>query len=117
MRTTFVSTLALWNSSKTSLDKLQTSLVKANKEMVTGRDADVGLKLGYKTGQTLSLRQERAELDTLTDSNASALLRIKSATGALNQLRTNADKFKDALISTPNTITSVTTIKQQAQSY
>ena len=89
MRTTFVSTLALWNSSKTSLDKLQTGLVKANKELVTGREADVGLKLGYKTGQTLSLRQDRAEIDALVDSNASILLRMKSSTTALDQIRTN----------------------------
>ena len=101
MRTTFVSTLALWNSSKTSLDKLQTGLVKANKELVTGRESDVGLKLGYKTGQTLSLRQDRAEIDALVDSNASILLRMKSSTTALDQVRTNADKFMDALIATP----------------
>ena len=102
MRTTFVSTMSLWNSSKSSLDKLQTNLVKANKELVSGREADVGLKLGYKTGKTLSLRQDRAELDALTDSNASALLRIKSATTGLDQIRTNADKFRDALIATPS---------------
>jgi flagellin-like hook-associated protein FlgL len=115
MRTTFVSTLALWNSSKTSLDKLQTGLVKANKELVTGRDSDVGLKLGYKTGQTLSLRQDRAELDALIDSNASILLRMKSSTTALDQVRANADKFMDALIATPLGSSSVPTLMYQAK--
>ncbi|WP_201859715.1 flagellin [Microvirga soli] len=115
MRTTFVSTLALWNSSKTSLDKLQTGLVKANKELVTGREADVGLKLGYKTGQTLSLRQDRAEIDALVDSNASILLRMKSSTTALDQVRTNADKFMDALIATPLSSSSLSTIMYQAK--
>ena len=115
MRTTFVSTLALWNSSKTSLDKLQTGLVKANKELVTGRESDVGLKLGYKTGQTLSLRQDRAEIDALIDSNASILLRMKSSTTALDQVRTNGDKFMDALIATPLSSSSVTTLMYQAK--
>jgi flagellin-like hook-associated protein FlgL len=115
MRTTFVSTLALWNSSKTSLDKLQTGLVKANKELVTGRESDVGLKLGYKTGQTLSLRQDRAEIDALVDSNASILLRMKSSTTALDQVRTNADKFMDALIATPLSSSSLPTIMYQAK--
>ncbi|MEE1655382.1 flagellar hook-associated family protein [Microvirga sp. CF3062] len=115
MRTSFVSTLALWNSSKTSLDKMQTGLVKANKELVTGRDADVGLKLGYKTGQTLSLRQDRAEIDALIDSNASILLRMKSSTTALDQVRTNGDKFMDALIATPLNSSSLTTVMYQAR--
>jgi flagellin-like hook-associated protein FlgL len=115
MRTTFVSTTSLWNSSKSSLDKLQTNLVKANKELVSGREADVGLKLGYKTGTTLSLRQDRAELEALIDSNASVLLRMKSTTTALEQVRTNADKFMDALIATPLSTSSITTLKYQAE--
>jgi flagellar hook-associated protein 3 FlgL len=115
MRTTFVSTMSLWNSSKSSLDKLQANLVKANKELVSGREADVGLKLGYKTGTTLSLRQDRAELDALTDSNASALLRIKSTTKALDQIRTTADKLMDALIATPMSQASVGAIGYQAK--
>ncbi len=115
MRTTFVSTLALWNSSKTSLDKLQTGLVKANKELVTGRESDVGLKLGYKTGQTLSLRQDRAEIDALIDSNASILLRMKSSTTALDQIRSNGDKFMDALIATPLSSSSLPTLMYQAK--
>ncbi|MBJ6123915.1 flagellin [Microvirga splendida] len=115
MRTTFVSTLTLWNSSKTSLDKLQTGLVKANKELVTGRESDVGLKLGYKTGQTLSLRQDRAEIDALVDSNASILLRMKSSTTALDQVRTNGDKFMDALIATPLNSSSLATVMYQAK--
>ncbi|WP_246776844.1 flagellar hook-associated family protein [Microvirga sp. VF16] len=107
--------MSLWNSSKSSLDKLQANLVKANKELVSGREADVGLKLGYKTGTTLSLRQDRAELDALTDSNASALLRIKSTTKALDQIRTTADKLMDALISTPITEATAKTIAYQAK--
>jgi flagellar hook-associated protein 3 FlgL len=107
--------MSLWNSSKSSLDKLQANLVKANKELVSGREADVGLKLGYKTGTTLSLRQDRAELDALTDSNASALLRIKSTSKALDQIRTTADKLKDALIATPMTAASVGPIEYHAK--
>ena len=89
--------------------------MKANKELVSGREADVGLKLGYKTGTTLSLRQDRAELDALTDSNASVLLRIKSTTKVLDQIRTTADKFMDALIATPMSQASVQAIRYQAE--
>jgi flagellar hook-associated protein 3 FlgL len=115
MRTTFVSTTSLWNSSKSSLDKLQTNLVKANKELISGREADIGLKLGSKTGDTLSLRQDRAELDAMTDSNATTLLRIKSTYKALDQVRTVANDFMNALIATPITPSSVDAIKYQAE--
>ncbi|WP_414473353.1 flagellar hook-associated family protein [Microvirga sp. M2] len=98
MKTTFISTTTLWNSPRSTLDKLQSELVKANKEVVTGRHMDVGLALGRKTGKSLSLRQERSTLDTLTDSNATATLRLKSTSAALDQVRTVADNFKDTLI-------------------
>lgn len=115
MRTTFISSTTLWNSPRSSLDKLQVDLVKTNKELVTGRHADVGLALGYKTGQTLSLRQQRAELEALADSNASVAVRLKSTTTVLNQIREAADKFKDALIASPQNESSITILKDQAQ--
>lgn len=98
MKTTFISTTTLWNSPRTSLDKLQSELVRANREVVTGRHMDVGLALGRKTGKTLSLRQERATLDALTDSNATATLRLKSTSAALDQIRSGADNFKNVLL-------------------
>lgn len=90
--------MTLWNSPRSTLDKLQSELVKANKEVVTGRHMDVGLALGRKTGTSLSLRQERTTLDALTDSNGTATLRLKSTSAALDQVRTVADSFKDALV-------------------
>jgi len=98
MKTTFISSTTLWNSPRSTLDKLQSELVKANKEIVTGRHMDVGLTLGRKTGKSLSLRQERLTLDALTDSNATTTLRLKSTSAALDQVRTVADNFKNSLI-------------------
>ena len=98
MKTTFISTTTLWNSPRSTLDKLQSELVKANKEVVTGRHMDVGLALGRQTGKSLSLRQERATLDALTDSNATTTLRLKSTSAALDQVRAVADSFKNALV-------------------
>lgn len=115
MRTTFISTASLWNSPRSSLDKLQSDLVKTNKALVSGRHADVGLELGYKTGQTLSLRQQRAELDTLIDSNASVMLRIKSTSSVLSQIREAADKFKNSLIATPMSEVSIPILMSQAK--
>ena len=116
MRTTFVSTISLWNSSKSTLDKLQSGLTKANTELTTGRHADVGLALGHKVGESLSLRQQRAEIDTLTDSNGLAIQRLKTTTAALDSIRENATKFRDALVGLPSN-PPVETVKGQAAAY
>ncbi|WP_262299141.1 flagellar hook-associated family protein [Microvirga sesbaniae] len=116
MKTTFISTVTLWNSPRSSLDRLQESLTKANTELTTGRHADVGLALGYKVGETLSLRQQRAEIDTLTDSNSVALQRIKTTDDALNSIRDDATKFRDALVGLPLN-PPVEIIKNQAEAY
>jgi flagellar hook-associated protein 3 FlgL len=76
---------------------------------------DVGLSLGYKTGHSLSLRQERAELDTLTDSNTLAMLRVKSTTTSLNNMRTTADAFMDALIGLPDGTRNLSLLQYQAE--
>ncbi|EIM24913.1 flagellar hook-associated family protein [Microvirga lotononidis] len=116
MRTTFVSTMSLWNSSKSTLDKLQSGLTKANTELTTGRYADIGLALGHKVGESLSLRQQRAEIDTLADSNSSVIQRLKTTTAALDSIRENATKFRDALAGLPMN-PPVDTIKSQAGAY
>jgi len=116
MKTTFISTVTLWNSPRSSLDKLQDSLVKANTELTTGRHADVGLALGYKVGESLSLRQQRAEIETLTDSNGLVLQRLKTTTAALDSIREDATKFRDALVGLPLN-PPVEIIKGEAEAY
>jgi flagellar hook-associated protein 3 FlgL len=98
------------------LGKLQDSLTKANTELTTGRHADVGLALGYKVGESLSLRQQRAEIDTLTDSNGLALERLKTTTSALDSIRDDATKFRDALVGLPLN-PPVGIVKNQAETY
>lgn len=116
MKTTFISTVTLWNSPRSSLDKLQVSLAKANTELTTGRHADVGLALGYKVGESLSLRQQRAEIGTLTDSNGLVIQRLKTTTAALDSIRDDATKFRDALVGLPFN-PPVEIIKGEAESY
>lgn len=115
MKTTFISSTTLWNSPRATLDKLQSEIVKANKEVVTGRHSDVGLALGRTTGKSLSLRQERAELDALTDSNSSVTLRLKTTSAVLDQVRTVADNFRNALVGMRVTEQDIPLIQSQAK--
>jgi len=116
MRTTFISTLTLLNSPRNVTAKLQAELAKANEEITTGRHADVGLTLGYRTGQSITLRQERAELDAITDSNALTSIRLSATNMALDDIRETADKFLSTLISVPNHPNGASIIKETAAS-
>lgn len=93
MKTTFISTLSLWNSPRSAVAKLQADLAKANEEITTGRYADVGLELGAKTRHAISFRHERNELQALIDSNASITLRLNTIKTSLDDVRETADQF------------------------
>ena len=56
MTSTFIASSAVSGALRSSLMKLQAKLAEAQKEVATGRLADVGLSLGFKAGQTVSLR-------------------------------------------------------------
>lgn len=116
MRTSFISTLTLLNSPRNVTGKLQAELAKANEEITTGRHADVGLKLGYRTGQSITLRQERAELDAITDSNALTSIRLGVTNMALDSLRESADEFLSTLLSVPSHPNGASIIKEAAAS-
>ena len=50
--------------------RAQSELTKAQKEVSTGRVADVGLALGARTGQSVSFERDLDRLKGIVDSNA-----------------------------------------------
>ncbi|MGO4707444.1 flagellar hook-associated family protein [Microvirga sp. 2MCAF38] len=115
MKTTFISTLNLWNSPRSTVNKLQGELAKANQEITTGRFADVGLQLGSRTGQTITLRQESAEIDALIDSNGTVGLRLGTTKGAMDNIRTSAENFLNSLLSVPPLERGAETVQDSAK--
>ncbi|CAN5346104.1 flagellar hook-associated family protein [soil metagenome] len=93
---------------------MQSDLVRLNKEVVTGRMADVGLNLGGATGRTVTLRVDKDYLATLVASNASATTRLEQTQDALGQLASAADDFRNQLIATGST-SSAEAIRRAAQ--
>ena len=98
MKTTHISTSALSEATRLSLVKLQAKLAQAQKEVTTGRLADVGLTLGYQTGQTISLRQDHARLQAITDTNAVTATRLDASQSSLQALAETSQKFLDQLM-------------------
>lgn len=98
MKTTPVSTLGVSNATRLSLVKTQSELARASQELSSGRWADVGLKLGARTGQSVELRQEMARINTILDTNGLVSARLDTTQAALSSLHGVAEDFLGVLI-------------------
>ncbi|MGE3066592.1 MAG: flagellar hook-associated family protein [Hyphomicrobiaceae bacterium] len=115
MKSTFISTSALSEATRLSLMKAQAKLAQAQKEVTTGRYADVGQSLGYKTGQTVSLRQELSRLTAIQGTNAEVGTRLDMTQAAIKQMVDGAQSFLSQLIGARENDNGPTIIQSQAQ--
>jgi flagellar hook-associated protein 3 FlgL len=116
MKTSFISTSAISEATRLSLAKLQAKLADAQKEVATGRLADVGASLGYRSGQSVSLRQDHVRLTAIIDANAAVSTRLDGTQAGLQQLVGNAQAFVSQLLAARNAATGPHIAQQQAQS-
>jgi flagellar hook-associated protein 3 FlgL len=93
MKPVSISTLSLSNATRLAIMRMQVELARGEKEIATGRAADIGLALGAETGRTVSLRQEHGRLEALVASNGLVAGRLDAAQGALDAVRTTAESF------------------------
>src|SRR6185436_4514013 len=115
MKTTFVSSSSISAATRQSIQQTQVKLAEAQKEVTTGRLADVGASLGYKTGQTLSLRQEHARLTTIVDTNSVVSTRLTATQAALKSLSDDSKLFVGQLIGARNTASGPVVVQAQAK--
>ncbi|CUA85110.1 Flagellin and related hook-associated protein FlgL [Chelatococcus sambhunathii] len=102
MKTTFISTYSLLNSPRSSLVRMQADAARYNQEIATGRHADVGLTLGGRTSQAVSLRAEYDNLTAMIDANSRTKTRLDVTVEALGNIREMADEFQAELLSVPH---------------
>lgn len=98
MRTTFISSRSMTETMRLTLLKSQQQLGDAQKEATTGRHADIGLALGYKTGQVVSLRQDFMRLKSIEDSNGVANLRLDATQLTLTAAVKQGNDYLSSLI-------------------
>ncbi len=115
METSYVSTRALNEGNRLSVLKLQQRLLVAQKEVSSGRHADVGRTLGSRTSETVSLRQDVARLAMITDTNATASARLAIGQEALGGVSSTAQSFISTLIASRNTETGPAVAKGAAR--
>lgn len=98
MNVNFISSKAIADASRLSIAKLQQKIAEAQKEMTTGRSADVGAKLGYQTGDAVSLRQEYSRLETIITTNSLVNTRMDSTQAALTAISETGQSFISTLM-------------------
>jgi flagellar hook-associated protein 3 FlgL len=99
MKATSVSSAGISNAMRYSQMRMQVDLVKAQKEMDTGRVADIGLALGSRTAQSVTFARDLDRLKTIIDSNGLVTARLKSTQDSLDQLADKAQTFLASLTS------------------
>ncbi len=103
MKTTFISTQAIQNAMRLTVQRAQADIVQAQTESVTGRHADIGLELGATSARNISLNRDVQRMQTIIDSNALVTHRLSASQDALSQMADSAQQVLDALISISGT--------------
>jgi flagellar hook-associated protein 3 FlgL len=113
--TSFISSAGLQDDTRRSIARLQSQLVDAQKELGTGRHADVGVTLGATTGVSVSMRQDLEQIQSIKNSNNLVLNRMDASQTALKAVATGTSSFLSSLISGGSASTSPETLIQAAQ--
>lgn len=111
-----ISTKSLSEATRSALLKAQSALAVAQKEATTGRLADVGLGLGFRAGQTVSLRNHYARLETIIETNAVAKSRLSATQAALEAIAEDAESFVGALIGARDSESGAVVLTMEARS-
>ena len=115
MKAQSISTYGASAALKALVSQNKAQLVKARQEATTGTVFDVGLALGAKSGQTISLRKEYDRLDVLTDMNKLVQQRMATTQTATTAIIEKAQNFLGDLTGVSNSPESVATAAKSAR--
>lgn len=114
MKTTYISTIAMSDSGRRQIMK-QTDLVnRLGVELSSGRKFDVGLDLGAKTGESVTLRAEFGFLNGIIDTNALTASRLDVSQAAMGDMLSDAQDFLATLVALRETGGSADIVKSEA---
>lgn len=115
MKAQSISTYSASAILRAQVSKNKLELAKAQQESTTGTVFDVGLALGSKSGQTISLRKEYDRLSVLTDMNKLVEQRMNMTQTATTSVVSSIQGFLGDLTAANNTSSSVATSAQSAR--
>lgn len=115
MDASFTSTKSIIDSTRLAMLKLQNQLTKAQKELSSGRLADVGISLGAQSGRAVSMRRELTHLKMIIDTNGTASTRLDSAAATAENIGELAQNFLSTLIASRSTLTGPAIVEGEAK--
>lgn len=111
----FSSSGSLSDETRVSIMRLQARLIEAQKELGSGRHADVGLTLGASTGKVITFRQELNVTQSIIDANGVVATRMKGSQITLQAMSDLAQEFLNSLVNTKTSTGVADTTAQKAQ--
>ncbi|MCY0093532.1 flagellar hook-associated family protein [Hoeflea ulvae] len=99
MKTSFISNQAMQNAMRLTISRGQNEVQKLQTEIVTGRHADVGLALGARTSNSVTLNHNVERLKGVQDSNSLVTQRLSASQLALDLMADSAQQMLEAFIS------------------
>ncbi|TFF21700.1 flagellar hook-associated family protein [Jiella endophytica] len=110
-----VSNYTLLSAPRSAVSKIQQELTIMQKQATTGRLADVGLALGLRTNQSISLRSESESIERQIDTNAIISQRFSVMQNALQSIADAGLAFQESLIANGTGDPGITADTQQAK--
>jgi len=98
MKSTNISSLALFDASRATIARNQARLADTEVEASTGRYADVGRTLGVDMSRDLEMRNTLDDLTSLQNTNGVVSTRLSQTQTALSAIRDLADGFLQAVL-------------------
>ena len=93
MKVSFISNLAMQSSMRLTISRGQSEVQTLQKEIVSGRFADIGLSLGAKTSNSVTLNHDVSRLKNIQDSNALVTQRLSASQSALDLMADSAQQM------------------------
>ncbi len=115
MNVSYISTGGLAQATKDAILRGQQRLAVAQRELASGRIADLPSALGLQIGRSISLRERLDQIATYDTTNALVASRLDVTQAVLGELRTQAQGFIDALIVARNSDTGPAVVAEQAR--
>ncbi|PWV95253.1 flagellar hook-associated protein 3 FlgL [Hoeflea marina] len=103
MKTSFISNIAIQSAMRLTISTSQNEVQNLQKEIVTGRYADIGVALGAGASRSVALNRDLLRLDNIKDSNALATQRLSASQGAMTLMADNAQSMLEAFITVTST--------------
>jgi len=114
MKTTYISTISLSDTSRRQIQSQASLVQKLGVELSSGRKYDVGLDLGTRTGEAVSIRAEFHFLHGIIDTNALAASRLDVSQAAMNDVLSDAQDFLSTLVALRENDSSSDIVKADA---